>query len=445
MEEKLNDVYIFTLYGNLSKEAQDRAIQAPPAGKRKVVLATNIAQTSLTIEGIRIVVDSGLQNVSVFNPFSGMNTLQRQFISKDAATQRAGRAGRLCAGKTYHLWHRSKLLPEHDTPEILQADLTQLILELSLWGNDDIHSLTWLDTPSPTAITHAKALLKQLGALDDQGIITPHGKAMSRFGLHPRLSHMILKAKELDLSYEASLLATVLAEKDMFVPSYRSVDIRERVEVLHRTANKQNISMQNVNMKQCYYLLTHARRIESEIKTMLNTELLGVLLAYAYPERIAKRQHSNTTAYLLSSGKDARLQAEDELRQERFLVNADLDAKATHVAIYKAIAITQEQIEMYLNDQIIEAEEIDWNEEEQRVEVRLVQRLGSIVLKEKPVKVTNNPEVTDLLLEELEGLGLKAFNWSKEALSLQARVNFLNHRMDLPDFSESYLLENMDK
>jgi len=446
LEERLNDVYISTLYGNLSKEAQDRAIQAPPIGKRKVVLATNIAQTSLTIEGIRIVVDSGLQNVSVFNPFSGMNTLQRHFISKDAATQRAGRAGRLCAGKTYHLWHRSRLLPEHDTPEILQADLTQLVLELSLWGNDDIHSLTWLDTPSPTAITHAKALLKQLGALDDKGIITPHGKAMSRFGLHPRLSHMMLKAKELDLSYEASLLATVLTEKDIFAPSYGGVDIRERVEVLHRTANQQSIPMQNVNMKQCHYLLAHARRIEPEQKTRLDTELLGILLAYAYPERIAKQQHSNTAAYLLCSGKGARLQADDELRQERFLVIADLDAKATHATIYKAIALTQKQIERYLNDQITEAEEIDWNEEEQRVEVRLVQRLGSIVLWEKPVKATNNPEVNDLLLEELEALGLKVFNWNKDALSLQARVNFLNHHgMNLPDFSENYLLKNMDE
>ena len=444
-DEKLTNTYISTLYGNLSKEAQDRAIKAPPKGKRKVVLSTNIAQTSLTIEGIKIVVDSGLQNHAVFNPFSGMNTLERHFISQDAATQRAGRAGRLSAGKAYHLWHKSKILQKHDTPEILQADLTQLVLELALWGNDDITSLTWLDTPSPTAITHAKTLLKQLGALDEKGTITKHGRAMSKFGLHPRLSHMMLKAKELDLSYEASLVATLLTEKDIFSSQYRSVDVRERVEILHRVANKQNLGMQGVNIKQCHYILANTKRIEPKQKATLNTELLGILLAYAYPERIAKQRHASTATYLLSSGKGAKLQADDTLEKERFLVIADLDAKATHASIYKAIALTQMQIERYLEEQILEEEELDWNKEEQRVEVRLVKRLGNIVLSEKPIKSTDKAEVTDLLIEELEALGLEIFNWSKEALSLKNRVNFLNHyRETMPDFSDEYLLKNME-
>lgn len=445
-EQNHKDVFISTLYGNLSKEAQDRAIKAPPKDKRKVVLSTNIAQTSLTIEGIKIVVDSGLQNVSVFNPFSGMNTLERHFISEDAATQRAGRAGRLSAGKAYHLWHRSKILLKHDTPEILQTDLTQLVLELSLWGNDDIKDLTWLDTPSPTAVTHAKALLTQLGAIDEKGIITSHGRAMSQFGLHPRLSHMMLKARELNLSYEASLLATLLTEKDIFSTQYRSVDLSERVEALHRVANKQNLGMQGVNIKQCHYLLANAKRIETKQKTTLNSELLGILLAYAYPERIAKQRHANTATYLLSNGKGAKLQADDTLSQERFLVIADLDAKATHASIYKAIAITHSQLETYVTQQIRETEELDWNEEEQRVEVRLVKRLGSIILSEKPVKSTNNAEVTDLLLEELEALGLETLNWSKEALGLKNRVTFLNHHgVDFPEFSNEYLLANMDE
>ena len=446
LEDKLPDTHISTLYGNLSKEAQDRAIKAPPTGKRKVVLSTNIAQTSLTIEGIKIVIDSGLQNLSVFNPFSGMNTLERHFISQDAATQRAGRAGRLSAGKAYHLWHRSKILLKHDTPEILQADLTSLVLELALWGNDDIHTLMWLDSPSSTAITHAKTLLKQLGALDKKGTITSHGESMSRFGLHPRLSHMMLKAKALNLSYEASLLATLLTEKDIYTPTYNSVDIRERVQTLHNVAHNTHTHTPFVNLKQCHYLLKNAKRIEAKQSTTLNTELLGVLLAFAYPERIAKRRHTNTATYLLSSGKGAKLQAADTLSQERFLVVADLDAKATHASIYKAIAITQVQMETYLTEQIREEEELDWNEEEQRVEVRLVTRLGSLLLKEKPIKTTDNQEVTDLLLEELEELGLEVLNWSKEALALRSRVSFLNyHDVDFPDFSEKYLLENMDE
>ena len=163
--KKPQNVYVAALYGNLSKEAQDKAIEAPPEGIRKVVLSTNIAQTSLTIEGIKIVVDSGLQNVSVFNPFTGMNKLESRFISKDTAVQRAGRAGRLSSGKAYHLWPKSKILPEHDTPEILSADLSQLVLELARWGNDDIHAFSWMDMPPVTAIHHAKTLLLQLGAV----------------------------------------------------------------------------------------------------------------------------------------------------------------------------------------------------------------------------------------------------------------------------------------
>ena len=388
------------------------------------MLSTNIAQTSLTIEGIKIVLDSGLQNVSVFNPFSGMNTLERHYISQDAATQRAGRAGRLSAGKAYHLWHQSKILLKHDTPEIRQADLTQLVLELALWGNDDIHSLTWLDTPSPTAMSHAKVLLKQLGALDDNGIITPHGKAMSRFGLHPRLSHMMLKAKDLGLSYEASLLATLLTEKDIYKPSFNSVDIRERVHTLHHVANNNHANTQFINLKQCHYLLKNAKRIEPKQSNSLNTELLGVLLAFAYPERIAKQRHINTGTYLLSSGKGAKMQVSDTLSQERFLVIADLDAKATHASIYKAIALTQDQIETYLKDQIREEEELDWNEEEQRVEVRLVTRLGALMLKEKPVKSSDNPEVTDLLLEELEELGLEVLTLEQRGTITQRESEF---------------------
>lgn len=448
-ESKLQDIYISTLYGNLSKEAQDRAINAPPEGTRKVVLSTNIAQTSLTIEGIKVIIDSGLQNISVFSPFSGMNTLERRFISQDSATQRAGRAGRLSAGKAYHIWHKSKILPKYDTPEILLADLTQMVLELSLWGNDDIRTFTWLDTPPTTAISHAKKLLNQLGAIDKQGVITPHGKAMAKYPMHPRLAHMMLKAKELDLSYEASLLATLLTEKDIFLKSHSSADLAERVSVLHDVANKKSMYIQHVNTKQCHYILANAKRIEPQKRETLKKELLGVLLAFAYPERIAKQRSARGNSYLLSNGKGATMHGDELLCKERFLVIADLDAKATHASIYKAVSLTQTQIETYLENYIEEHEELDWNETEQRVEVRSVQRLGALVLKERQVKSSDNEEVKDLLMEELEALGLDILNWSQEALSLRARVNFLTHHLhdnkDFPDFSQEYLLENMDE
>ena len=334
---KPNDVFVSTLYGNLSKEAQDKAIKAPPKGHRKVVLSTNIAQTSLTIEGITVVVDSGLQNVSVFNPFSGMDKLENRFISKDAATQRAGRAGRLCEGKAYHLWHKSKILLEHDTPEILLADLSPMVLELALWGNDDRTTLSWMDTPPITAISHAKQLLVQLGAVNKDGTITTHGKAMSSFGLHPRLAHMMLKAKVLDLSYEASLLAVLLTEKDIYHNGMGLSDIRERAVILHNVAQKNSLPGHLVNLKQCHYLLANAKRLEKVQKKEINTELLGVLLSFAYPDRIAALRHSNSGTYLLSNGKGATLHKEDELYDASYLVICDLDAKSTHATIYKSL------------------------------------------------------------------------------------------------------------
>lgn len=443
---KPNDVTISTLYGNLTKTEQDRAIKAPPKGHRKVVLSTNIAQTSLTIEGIKIVIDSGLHNVSVFSPFSGMNALESHFISQDAATQRAGRAGRLSAGKAYHLWHAPKILLKHDVPEILLADLTQMLLELALWGCEDINTLSWLDLAPSTAINHAKTLLIKLGALDKQGTITAHGRAMSRFGLHPRLAHMMLKAKEFDCGYEASLLAVLITEKEIYRQAHNTLDLRERVSILHDVRQQKSVNSHYVNLKQCHLLLANAKRIEKEQKETLNSEILGLLLAFAYPDRIASLRHLNQGKYLLSNGKGAMLHQEDELFNARFLVISDLNAKATNATIFKAIELQRTQIETYLKDQIESYEAVNWNEEQERVEIRKISRLGAIVLKEMQVFNSENAEVTAVLLEELEALGLEVLNWSKEAKALKDRVNFVNqHGLEFPNFSNEYLLENMEE
>ncbi len=448
-ESKLANVDISPLYGNLSKEAQDRAIKAPAQGRRKVVLSTNIAQTSLTIEGIKIVVDSGIQNVSVFSPLSGMNKLERQFISQDSATQRAGRAGRLSAGKAYHLWHKSKILLKHDVPEILLADLTQLVLDLALWGNDNIHEFAWMDTPPASAISHAKKLLQQLGALDAKGGITQHGKAMNRFGLHPRLSHMMLKAKELELSYEASLLCAVLTEKDFM--HNRSSDIKERVTLLHELKTSQKIH-QAFNNRQARYVLKIAQKLTSSATKSINTNMLGVLLAFAYPDRVAQLRHNNKGVYLLSNGKGANLHHEDELFNARFLVVADLDGKTTNATIYKAIELNLAHIEEYLTELIETQNIVSWNDEQERVEVRRVEKLGAIVLKEMQTNQASQEEITEVLVEELEALGLDALTWEKEALALRERLNFVF--MHKPDFFEkldnaesfdAYLSENMDE
>ena len=445
-ESNINGVDISTLYGNLTKEAQDRAIKAPKNGRRKVVLSTNIAQTSLTIDGIKIVVDSGIQNISIFSPLSGMNKLERQFISQDSATQRAGRAGRLSAGKAYHIWHKSKILLKHDTPEILLTDLTQLVLDLSLWGDDNIDSFRWMDTPPTTSTTHAKKLLIQLNALDKNGKITSHGEQMSRFPLHPRLSHMMIRAKQLKVSYEASLLAVLLTEKDIYKNSKNISDLKERVEVLHDIAMKRKINSNIVNIKQANYLLANAKRIEKEKKSEIDSSILSVLLAFAYPDRVAQLRHTNRGVYLLSNGKGANIDHNDELFNARFLVVADLDGKTTNATIYKAIEITLAQIEEYLPKQIEIQNIVSWSEEQERVEVKRVEKLGSIVLKEIKSSNASDAEIAEVLLEELEELGIKSLNWSKKAENLRDRVNFLNaNGYDFPNFSDEYLGQNMDE
>lgn len=439
------DIYISTLYGNLSKEAQNKAIKAPPKGTRKIVLSTNIAQTSLTIEGIKIVIDSGLHNVSVFSPFSGMNRLESTFISQDSATQRAGRAGRLSAGKAYHLWHKSKILIKHDTPEILSADLSPLLLELAVWGNDDIKTMSWMDIPPLTSVNHAKALLIDLGALDQHGTVTSHGQAMSNYPMHPRLAHMMLKAKELELSYEASLLAVLISEKDIFTKSYGSSDLRERVSLLHDVRVQNSINTNYINLKQCQYLLKNAKRIEKVQKVHIELDMLGVLLAYAYPDRIAKLRNDRSSTYLLSNGKGAVLHSQDELFNSGFLVIADVDAKNTNANIYKAIAITHMQIEEYLTEQLSSHEDVRWNDEQERIEARKIIKLGAILFKEVQTKNPSEEKVLEVLLEEIEVLGLDALPWSKEATALRGRINFANtYNMVFPDFSDAYLLENID-
>jgi len=432
------------LYGTLDKKTQAAAIEPPPDGIRKIVLATNIAQTSLTIEGISIVIDSGLQNISTFNPFTGMDTLKTIFISEDAATQRAGRAGRLQAGKAFHLWHRTRILAKHDTPEILQADLTQLVLELALWGTDNIDAMTWMDRPPAQAIAHAKTLLVQLGALDASGKITPHGRKMSRFGLHPRLSHMMLQAQQRGLSYEASLLATVLTEKDIFPAAYTGSDISERIGLLHRIANGGGTGKHDIAIGQCRRLITGARRLEPHPKKSLDTTATGLLLAYAYPERIAMQRRENPAAYLLSNGKGAKISPNDPLAQSRFLAVGKLDAKSTNAYIHTAAPLTQEQIETHLKNIITTSRRLQWNDTELRVEARQIRSIGSIVLSEKPVSLSDDPLATKMLFDAVKNMGLEILSWSKEARLLQQRVNFLHlHGEAVPDLSDRWLLAHI--
>jgi len=440
-EADLKDIYIAPLYGDLTKQEQDRAIKAPPKGKRKIVLSTNIAQTSLTIEGIGVVVDSGLHNVAVFNPLTGMNKLERRFISQDTATQRAGRAGRLSAGKAYHLWHASKALSKHDTPEILLSDLTSMVLQLARWGSRDIASMAWLDRPPASAITYAQGVLDQLGAIDAQRGITPHGVELSRYALHPRLAQMMIKAKGLGMEYEASLLGAILSERDFLKEP--CVDLTERVMLLDQLKrNKQVVG--SVDIRHARYLLQVASKLAPKTSTReLNLSKLGVLVAFAYPDRIAQLRHLNGEVYLLRHGKGARLPLEDELFNAPFLVVTDLDAKERNARIYRAVRIGLDEIEEHFASEIETQTSVEWNSTLERVEVRSTQRLGAMVLKESPCRDVELEEVVEVLLEELSERGLEGLYWSDEALRLRERLDFLFYH-EVPWVRERFALEGMD-
>jgi ATP-dependent helicase HrpB len=274
IDQKKGSVIIAPLYGDLSKSQQQQAISPPPSGQRKVVLATNIAETSLTIEGISVVIDSGLQREIRFNPGSGMDSLQTTMISQSSATQRSGRAGRLSAGTCYRLWTESqhKHLPAHQTAEILTADLAPMMLELAQWGVQDVEELHWLDRPPPGTTAQAKSLLESLNAINESGKITAHGKKMLSLGIHPRLAHMILRGQAINLAETSCLLAALLTEKDIYRNSSghntsspntmrdsQSSNIEERLSLLQQIQGQQFKSNNLVDVQQCRRVLQSAK------------------------------------------------------------------------------------------------------------------------------------------------------------------------------------------
>ncbi len=452
---KEQNIVITPLYGEMSKQAQDAAIRPAKNGRRKIVLATNIAETSLTIEGITVVIDAGLQRVSTFNSGSGMNRLHTVAISQDAATQRSGRAGRLSPGKCYRLWHEHRQLARHSSPEILTSDLTPMMLELANWGVVDVDELRWLDLPSDSAVQHARALLKELGALQDTAI-TEHGKRMLALGTHPRLAHMMLKASEIGLAETAALIAALLSEKEIFTGSdSHSADLLERVIALQERDAGRHIDRSAVQR-----VLTTASGFMQKLNTARSSQkrsvdMVGVLLGFAYPDRIAKCRDTKTGRYLLSGGKGAKLNIEDALFGEPFLVIADLDVAQSDARIYTAAVISEAQIEEHFRPLISQERLTRWNDESARVEARERTKLGAIILDERPLKKIDATDVAMALIAAIKEKGLETLTWSKEALGLRRRVSFLNYSKenapqtadtvdDLPDFSDEWLLAHLE-
>jgi len=469
--ESIKNILIAPLHGSLNKQQQDLAIASPgDKTMRKIVLATNIAETSITIEGISCVIDSGLERMLDYSPASGMNRLNTRSISQDSAVQRSGRAGRLSAGVCYRLWtaEQQPRLLKHASAEILHSDLSSLVLELANWGVTQADEMQWMDLPPISATEQAKTLLQQLSAIDDQGKINTHGRDMLRLGTHPRLAHMMLAALKLDQAYHACLIAGLLTEKDIFQANTdKSADIHDRLNVLvHGCSNHHSIDSQ-----QCKRIIQTAddffKRVKHCSNATLNKEtpddnVSGVLLAYAYPDRIAKRRNGNEARYLLSNGKGAVIPPYLQHHHHEYLVVANLDAKQGEACIYLAADISAEQLQEYFIDNIQHEERVEWNESAQRVEAKQTRRIGKIILQESILREVKNPGTQDAiqqcLMQAVRNTKLECLNWSAQANSLKQRVQFINHHLNnnpvvkkqfadrpLPDFSEQTLSDTLDE
>jgi len=468
-KESITNILITPLHGSLNKQQQDLAIVSPSdKGKRKIVLATNIAETSITIEGISCVIDSGLERMMDYSPASGMNRLNTQSISLDSAVQRSGRAGRLSAGVCYRMWtvEQQSHLAKHASAEILHSDLSSLVLELANWGVTQVDELQWMDLPPVSATEQAKKLLQKLSAMDEQGNITKHGRDMLKLGTHPRLAHMMLAAVKLDQTYHASLIASLLTEKDIFQGNAdKSADIHDRINILVQG----RFNHHGIDSQQCKRILQTAddffRRVKQCTTTRLNKDRAdanysGVLLAYAYPDRIAKQRNPNEARYLLSNGKGAVIPLFLQQHLHEYVVVANLDAKQGEACIYLAADISAEQLEEYFSENIQHEEHVEWNESAQRAEVKQTSSMGKIILQESiqyDVKSADTQDaIQQCLTQAIRSRGLECFNWSAKALSLKQRVLFMNHHVQhnpalkkqfpesLPDFSEQALCDTLD-
>jgi len=421
---------VLPLYGELPAEQQDAAIAPAAASERKIVLATNIAETSLTIEGVRIVVDSGLARRSRFDPATGMSRLETVRISRASADQRRGRAGRLATGSCYRLWSESEhaTLVAQTPAEMLEADLAPLALELAGWGVSDPRTLRWLDAPPAGSFAQARDLLRELDALDDNGRINPHGRALARIGAHPRLAHMLVRGSELGLRRPALQIAALLNERDVLRTTHRrEADLRLRLDALRDGRAPPGASI-DVGAKQRVQrgiaLLDRQVTTASASENAYRDEDAGRLLALAYPDRLAQSR-GESGRYLLSGGRGARLAEAHSIGRAEFLVIADLDAGDREAVIRLAAPIARETLESDFASHIQVRDRIEWDSREQAVAAQREHWLGALKLEARRIDNADSTQVAAALMTGIREAGLQSLPWTRDARALQARMNFV--------------------
>ena len=434
LKERVSDpaVDIVALYGALDAQVQDRAIAPSPAGRRKVVLATSIAETSLTIEGVRIVIDSGLARVPRYEPGTGLTRLETVRVSRAAADQRRGRAGRTEPGVCYRLWSEQETasLEAYARPEILSADLSSFALDLAQWGVRDPATLTFLDPPPQAAYTEARKLLTELGALGDDGRITGDGKQLRALPLPPRLARMVVDAAREGAGETAAQISVLVGERGL---GGNDADLTHRLDQFRRDRSRRADEARGMAKRWADTASTPAKAAERPS--------VGALLALAYPDRIAKNRGGGQGAFLLANGRGAMLDPALSLAREPFIVAADLSGTAQQARILLAAPITQAEIETRFADRIAQRDEVIVDPATLSLRGRRARKLGAIALSEQIAPVIPSPENAALLANAIASAGIDRLPFSKHLKQWRDRVVFLraSEGDEWPDLSDAAL------
>ena len=475
-------VQVHVLHGSLSLADQDAALAASPPGTRKVVLSTSVAETSLTVEGVRVVVDAGLSRVARYDAAAGLTRLVTTRVSRASADQRRGRAGRVAPGVCYRLWDAQE---EHGMaaatrPEILDADLSSLALELADAGIADPSQLRWLDVPRAGAFAQARELLRELGALDADGRMTAHGRQMAALPLQPRLAHLVLVAASRGAGELGAQLAALLEERDVLRvegPARAPADLRLRIEALRhderevslhgarvdrdalrrvrqagreiatRTANggSQHNRSRGDGSQEYGSRPTDVRSFGSGMASESGCDV-GVLVALAFPDRVAQRRPGSDGRYLLRNGGGAVVTRGDALFDEPWLAIAELDGQPPEYRVARAVPISLDDIRLDVQDQLRSERGVDWDERTRSVKAVQRVRLGAITIEEKPLREVNAEQVRALWITQLTKSGASAWPWTESATRLRERLAFLHHfDRTWPDVSDDALVNALDE
>jgi ATP-dependent helicase HrpB len=449
-ERDIGSALVLPLYGALTHDAQDRAIRPDPHGRRKVVLSTSIAETSLTIDGVHVVIDAGLSRVPRFSPSTALTRLETVRVSRASADQRRGRAGRLGPGVCYRLWaeHEDSQLLAQTPPEIVSADLTPLALDLAAAGVSDPSELQWLDAPPSAAYAQARELLRELSALDDGGI-TAHGREMAELPVHPRLAHMLIRSRSSRDETVACDIAALLSERDVFRSTSGPIDADLSLRIACVRGDRYAAPAgADVDRDALRRVRAESERLATQIRArprvMTSTDAIGRLLALAYPDRIGQRRTGSRARFVLRNGRGAELTGAQSLFESAYIVAAALDDQRPESRVFLAASVDEQEIREAFGDQIVTEDVVEFDETTSSVAARRRERLGAIVLRDVALGQPDPDRIHEALLAAVRRRGISSLPWSESALRLRSRLAFLHATFpEWPDVSDAALAERI--